>query len=538
MTGGRAPRDEKLPVFDALETIEAETVFGPDRFGRRGPGPARGAGIAAALLVVLVAGIALGSLPKGGDPTTRPSASADLFDGAIAANPTADLSPCRAPTVAHLPTLVISSAELGVARYASFTSGYRADPNSPQLPAPAWQVPRLDAALRIQQPVDGLQVGSDLETCMGEVVLTYARTDTQVEQTSLAYPGDGVYEPPVHNLTVRSLPPGDWVLRAETHFQALDEPAGAEIVTFSFFRLIVGDVPVASDAPTITPSPPAPWVTPATPCGPGIPKPDIEVLALGGRGEPVPGAVDLVPAPPLTPPGIPVVVVGLGDALEIAIVGNQCAASWDIQMIDPVSGGSGFLDQFPNPLANQAVGTQNHWQVTPIPDEVLVAKLDFAGGPSIVRSWNVKIQPFKVPAAFVVAQNGTRFQASAGCGLALKLANGYSASDSCGSIGYRPTAAALHVAAFQPIQFDIPDWNLLAWNAECGAMQATDPETFTNLNGCRLGGAAVTDVGAPLLTPATFVLPPGDTVVRISVTGVNAKGDQFSLPFYAHVIAR
>jgi hypothetical protein len=533
VTGGKRRRDEPLPVFEAVETFEAEAVFRPGRSGRRGPGPQRGAGIAAALLVVLVAGIAIGSLPKGGDPTARPSPSANESDGDLAFNP--DPGPCQAPTVAKLPTLFISNAEQGISRYASFTTGYRADPNSPELPAPAWEIPRLAAAFRIQQPVLALEVASGLGACLGHLALSYRPTDSLADAPGTElFSGD--LEPPVHNLAVATLPPGDWVARAEAHFQAIDEPPGAEIVTFSFFRIIVANVPEVSDPPTTAPTP-APQVTPFTACAPGSPKPDVEVLALGGVGEPVPGAIDLVPVPPVTPPGIPVVEVGLGDPLELAITGNRCAISWDIEMIDPASGDVSQSDAFVNPTEDLGVGGQNHWHVNPVPDQELLASMRFAGGPSIVRSWLVKIRPFVTPPAFLVAKDGTRFQASAGCGLQVNLANGYSAGDGCGSTGYSPTAAALHVAAFEPIQLDIPDWNLLSWNAECGAMQASDTETFTNVNGCRLGAAA-SETGTPLLAPAAFVLRPGDTIVQVSVTAINSDGDEFGLPFFAHVIAR
>jgi hypothetical protein len=534
VTGGKGPRDEPLPVFEAVETFEAEAVFGPGRSGRRGPGPQRGAGIAAALLVVLVAGIAVGSLPKAGDPTARPSPSPNESDGDLAFNP--DPRPCEAPTFAKLPTLLISNAEQGISRYASFTTGYRADPNSPELPAPAWQVPRLAAAFRIQQPVLALEVASDLGACLGRLLFSYRPTDSLVDAPGTdLFSGD--FEPPVRNLAVATLPPGDWVARVEAHFQAPDEPPGADIVTFSFFRIIVANVPVVSDPPTIAPTPPAPQVTPATACAPGSPKPGVEVLALGGVGEPVPGAIDLVPVPPVTPPGIPVVVMALGDPLELAITGNQCAISWDIKMEDPVSGDISQSDGLVNPTEGVAVGAQNHWQVNPIPDQELVASMRFAGGPSIVRSWLVKVRPFVTPPAFLVAKDGTRFEATAGCGLQLHLANGYTTSDGCGSTGFSPTAAALHVAAFEPIRFDIPGWSVQSWNAECGAMQATDTATFTNVNGCRLG-AAVGETGTPLLAPAAFVLRAGDTIVQISVAAINANGDQFNLPFYAHVIAR
>lgn len=535
MTGGKGRRDEPLPVFEAVETFEAEAVFGPGRSGRRGPGPQRGAGIAAGLLVVLVAGIALGSLPKGGDPTGRPSNSPLGTDGGdLAFNP--DPGPCQAATVARLPTLFISNAEQQIARYASFTTGYRADPNSPELPAPAWQIPRLETALRIPQPVLHLEVASNLGACLGRLVLAYRPTDAPTETAGTELFG-GDFEPPVHNLVVATLPPGDWVARAEAQFQAVDEPPGAEIVTFSFFRIIVANVPIVSDPPTVAPTQPAPQVTPGVACAPGSPKPAVEVVALGGLDGPVPGAVDVVPIPPVTPPGTPVVVVGLGDSLELAVTGNQCAVSWDIELLDPSSGQSSFSEHFENPTEDLAVGAQNHFQVTSVSDQELRADLRFAGGPSIFRSWLIKVRPFVTPPAFLIAKDGTRFEATAGCGLQLNLANGYSAGDGCGASGYSPATAALHVRALEPIELDIPHWTLIAWSAECGAMQATDTEAFTNGDGCRLG-AAGRDTWTGLVSPAAFVLRPGDTIVQVLVVAVNANGDRISLPFYAHVIAR
>jgi hypothetical protein len=534
MSERRAGGEELLPVFDALEEVEHRPISRGRPPSRRGLGPARGAGIAAALLVLLVAGIAVGSLPKAGDPSERPSASPASTGDAIAVAPTTRTGDCRPQSMARYPMLSLSVTGVPYAVDATLGAGYHI--GEEPITGGTWVVPPLSGSLYLPQP-ETLDLSPDLGACLTRVVIleTASATIPNLVDAKLLY--DGNFDPAVSGLTFGRIEAGDWVLRVEAHYDTQETGVVPELVTFSYLRVIAGEGPVVTDIPAVTPEP-SPVATPITPCGSTPPSTNIVVALSGGSGDAVPGIADVIPsAAPEVPPEIPYVTVGLGDPVRIDVAGAVCAVSWEIRLMDPYSGQVGDVYHVSNPNDDPKRAVQNHWEIPIEGEQYVIATLHFPGGPTITRTWHVVPAGFPVPAAFLVARDGTRFQASAGCGLTLGLANGYSSGDSCGSIGYSPGDDALQVHAFEPVTFEIPGWGLQSWNGLCGTVPDDGSETFNDNGGCRLG-AATSDAGGLLTDPVSFVLPPGDAVVRIYVTAIGSNGDQYSVAYFAHVIAR
>ena len=166
---------------------------------------------------------------------------------------------------------------------------------------------------------------------------------------------------------------------------------------------------------------------------------------------------------------------------------------------------------------------------------ILVGAGPFLTDPPIVPT---AIDRFVAPDLFLVGPNGTRFQASPGCGLFIHLANGYEAGDDCGSIGYQPDDTALRVAAFGVIHLDLRGWQITSWSASCGRVTIVDGiETYESPGGCGLGSGS-SEGGGPLPDPPAFLIPRGDTVVQIGIGAIDSHGNQFNVSYFAHVIAR
>ena len=527
VSAGAGRDDDTLPVFDAVEPFEADWVRRRPG-GARGPGPARGAGIAAGFLVLLVAGIVVGNLEKQRDP--GPSSAPTGIH--VVAGPTGGSGSCNPQPSRSHPTL--SMAVTGVAYAVDALPGGVYESGQEVLITPTWLIPTLARALYVQ-PQDTFDVGTSARACIKSIGISYKPTASLTPGPG----GDGLFQeifrPPAESITFEGIPLGDWVLRAEAHYQMLGDDPGAEIVTVSYFRVVAGVTPTVTDGPQISPVP-TPVATPAVACGPTTVTAATTVMLVGGLGDPIPGAADVIPTPLNIPADVPLVPVGLGNPIWIEIDGAACAVRWDLELLDLGSRQTALIYSQDNPSLDPSFGVQNRWQISTTSDAVLIARLGFANGVSLVRTWQVAIQPFQVPAAFVVAQDGSRFAASAGCGLTIELANGFSSGDDCGSIGYSPTEEALNVKAYQAVTFEIPGWGVRAWSATCGTV-VTDQglESFDTTDGCDLGGGASDTNEA--LGPIAFVLRPGDTVIRFGVSAVGATGDVFGISYFVRVIA-
>jgi len=514
--------ESDLPVFDAVETTDT-LAQSPGFHPRLGPG--RGAGIAAAVLIVIVGGIVIGSLPN--DPPSTSAGPSGLRPAAVV--PTGSDAPCTEPSTTHYPTLSMAVSDVPYTVQALFASSYHgSEASGVQIP---WSVPPLSSALYVQ-PQDRIEIAADLDACIQRLHVTAARTALTPGAGPVGGLFEEVFRPPAHAITFDGIQAGDWVLRAEAHFATTDGGAEADLVTVSYFRVIAGGLPEVTDVPSATTE--APIATPVVACGPGTARADVTLRLEGGLHGAVDGVADTSATPGIPQPVIPVVEVGLGDPLQLVVGGDLCAVSWDIELFDPGSQLGNRVGFAANPGEDPAIAAQNRWPIGPVGDEVLVANLHFPGGPDIARTWHVIVQPFAIPAAFLVASDGTRFQASAACGLQVALHNGYTASDQCGGLGYPTDAPALHVRAYRPVAFDVPGWGIRAWSARCGTVTN---DTFAITDGCNLG-AGTSDTKIPLATAPAFLLPPGDTVVLVHADAVQSNGDQYSVDYLAHVIAR
>ncbi|MEO7230905.1 MAG: hypothetical protein ABIZ30_09975, partial [Candidatus Limnocylindrales bacterium] len=106
--------------------------------------------------------------------------------------------------------------------------------------------------------------------------------------------------------------------------------------------------------------------------------------------------------------------------------------------------------------------------------------------------------------------------------------------------GYEPSAhPALRVLAYRPLHLNLDGWQIISWYAACGRPVRWEgsPDNY-DTSTCGTLGGATSDTGAALTEPAAFMLPPGETVVQVRIKATDAGGNDFSVPYYARVIAR
>ncbi len=529
MTGGKRRDDEDLPVFDALEPGDF-TGVGPRRPVRRGGlGPARGAGIAAAALVLLIGAIAVGGLSlapeptASGDGTPRQSANATIEGGS-----------CSRPEEGQFPALTLAVRGQGDEVGELFVSGYGfgRQTQAPGWPRASWPIPPLSRALAAR-PTDSIGLSAGNGVCLRHASVDYTATGTIPSDDAISR-GPGIswfldsFEPSARTLILGGLPDGDWVVRVTAHFDTFASEPADELVTVTYFRILSGKGPFVT-APTLAPDP-TPFISPAVPCATLAPPPDLGVSLVVGSDAPVPGA----PTGEAEPPDVH---ARLGDPIRVIVDGDVCAVRWNIGLVDDETGEEISVDRFDRPNDDPGYAAQNRWDISTYGQQVLTADLHVPGGIDIVRSWRVIIDPFVVPTLFLVGPNGARFEATAGCGLYLLLSNGHESSDQCGSLGYTPGPEALLVRAYRAIHLDLHGWQIVGWHVSCGQVTEANPEQFDVPDNCNLGGG-YSDLGAQLKDPPAFLLPPRDTVVQISIDAIDGAGNRYGVAYYAHVVAR
>ena len=519
-----------MPVFDAQDPQDQMAEPAVERGGARLPasrrGPGRAAAAAGVALILLVAGIGLG----GGQP--RSSIQPDGPSGStVVADLVTGTAPCQPPRTSAFPAILLESS--GSRRTTDGDLGYAVTPDA-RTELPDWQVPPVTRGLAVG-PNDSLTIAAGVGTCLRHVIAEYSPTDLMPATRRVGMFSESV-TPPARRVQIGSLPEGDWVVRVTASFETLSLAAEYQVVTVTYFRVLSGRPAVGSDPPIASPDV-EPAVTPAVPCGAGPVDLAIVVDLTVGSGQAIPGARGPFPDDFAPPGDVPAILAPLGEAIVISSDGNPCAVGWSFESLDPESRARWTMDGWDAATAGGTLATQDRWQIQPeLGTRLLLATLQFPGGIEVVRAWRVTVDPFSIPEAFLVGPDGTRTAAGAGCGLSMNLANGYSAADSCGGIGYPLGLDTLHVMAWQPVRFEIPGWDILSWYAACGKVVsiAGDPDSFDG-QGCELGGAT-SDDGGPLADPVSFVLPPGPTVVQISVSAIR-NGDRFWVSFYAPVVA-
>ncbi|MBI2763345.1 MAG: hypothetical protein HYX54_06295 [Chloroflexi bacterium] len=514
---------DDLPVFDAIESLTdpgRPPGGGPPL---RGLGPARGAGAAVGILALLVIGIVVGNISMAADPTGSPGPSSASSSSARPSG-SPEIAGCRSPRQGEFPavTLGIPGETRLVEGLFGFGTGY-GQPTA----EPAWQIPPASTALVVGAD-SRLVVGTRLRACFRHLIVQYQLTEPMQRDAGLQ-PFNADIEPSSGTITIDGPPDGDWVGRVTADFDTFGTLPG-DVVTVTYFRILSGSGPFVTGPSTQRPTP-SPVVSPAVPCGSLPPTLDVGVSLFIGSDLPVAGALGdaAVPAE---------VHIRPGDGIRMIVDGEACAVSWVIDLLDSESGVGTVIDSISNEADDPAFAAQNRWDLAITGRSgILTADLRFRGGLRVIRTWNLVADPFDVPALFLIGPSGTRFEASAGCGLGLELSNGYQAADSCGSIGYKPGPEALRVQAYRTIHLDLPGWQILSWGASCGRVTTLDAPQFDSPDGCGLGGGS-SDSGGPLLDPPAFVLPPGDTVIQVGIGAVDVGGNRFNVNYYAHVIAR
>jgi hypothetical protein len=393
-----------------------------------------------------------------------------------------------------------------------------------------WRVPGGDG-----QGVRPIASGPQLEletapgACIRYVVAEYADANLgHPRRAGERHPlTNAAVEPAATNPGLGQLPDGDWVVRAQAYFETrMSGPQGLVVVEY-FFRVRVGTGPFATIRPSPTPEP-TPAVTPAVACGPAPTGAGEGELLLSAPGTaPIAGALEL--------DGAPIVPIGPGEALELSVAGDGCAASWAISLLDATTSGPSTVISIENPTDDLAWAAQNRWQIDAPPGTYdLVASLHFGPGVDLVRAWRVVAREFTVPEAFLIGGDGTRVAVLPGCGLSISLANGYSAIADCGSIGYPDGLEVLHVAAWSPVVLEIPGWTISSWSGTCGrAIEGVEGQDFETVNGCSLGNYSVAP-GASPPAPVRFLARPGEQAVLLGITA-SRDGNTFSVVLYGVV---
>lgn len=520
MTRGPGRDEAEMPVFDADSVVVDARAAGATRAGRAGSrqGRSSGVGIAVASLVLLTTAIALGGMIDTGVP-----------NGSQAPGDSATSTP---PVCVPVATNVVPGFTIAVVGADPGFAGLLGYSHRPGVEVPGgWQVPAFDPGRDPPATPSGeaLELRTSGGACIRHVIADYASAalDHVPAPSERVVLRSGPEDPPSTVPALGRLPDGDWVVRAVAYFETGLSGLDGLVIGERFFRIRVGPGPYPT--PTVPPTPepePTPLVTPAVPCGPVPADPSQLEMLLSAPGVPGIAGSDGSGEPPA-------VSIGLGDTAEITIVGAACATSWTIELL--AGTGAPFeRDRVDNPDHDPNHASQNRWEVrVPVGEYRLIATIALGPGIEIVREWRVTGLGFTVPEAFLVAADGTRVAVLPGCGLTIELANGYSASDSCGSLGYPAGLEVLRVPAWSAVVLEVPGWTILGWNGSCGDVRTDEsgPEYFEWA--CSLGGFWG-GAGALPPGPAQFLARPGEFVVQAYVTATR-DGDQFSVPMFALV---
>jgi hypothetical protein len=391
-----------------------------------------------------------------------------------------------------------------------------------------WQVPAFDPGREIPVVPSGaaLEIRSSGPACFGNVFADFAhatleRMPNRLRRWTLRA---GTVEPPSRNPGLGTLPDGDWVVRVVVSIVSgaggPDDPVWGE----RFFRLRVGPAPYPTPTPEATPA-----VTPAVACGPAPATPgEVQLTLTAPGGEAIAGVDDGTDAT--------TVAIPLGETGTLAVVGDACALSWDISVVDAETGRPFNADIRANPADDPELVTQNRWRVwSTIGDFFLVANLHFGPGVDVGKVWRIEGPGFTVPDTFLVAADGRRAAALPGCGLTFTLPNGYSVADACDSGRVPDGLRLLRVPAWSRVVVDVAGWTVTAWDGSCGRLERDSAgfEVFNEPDFCPLGAYSVADDASPP-APMQFLARPGEWTLRIHVRAMKG-GATYDVQMYARV---
>ena len=203
---------DEMPVFDAIEPTPGHGRASSVPSGRHQPGPARGAGAAAAVLALLVVGITVGSFSLTPGPTGSPDAT---IDPSTSAPPTVtpEATPLISPAV-RCGTLV-PKADIGV----NLLVGS-------EISIPGSVGPRSVPAEVHAQPGDRMQIMVDGEACAvrWRIEMTNVETGDATSVDAFANPAADPAYAAQNRWTIPSLSEQQ-ILTADLHF-----PGGLAIV--------------------------------------------------------------------------------------------------------------------------------------------------------------------------------------------------------------------------------------------------------------------------------------------------------------------
>jgi hypothetical protein len=125
-------------------------------------------------------------------------------------------------------------------------------------------------------------------------------------------------------------------------------------------------------------------VIPAVPCNDRPPALPLTVSLIVDGGATITGSPDGV-AP------LPEVNVPLGARVLLILGAEDCAVGWDIRAVAAAPRQAIVLAHRSNPAADPALGSQNRWDLAPLPigEYVLSADLDLGQGLIVRSAWRI-----------------------------------------------------------------------------------------------------------------------------------------------------
>lgn len=522
---------------DGLESPVGPVLSQPRSRGDR----VRIALTAVAVVILLAAGIGLaGNGARSSPSVSPPGGSASAARGAVASA----RSTAGTPTSLPLPPptkdagLGCAPVRLGVAPEirlgASLNDpqavrgiGLPARPNrllptarasgatGPSPQPPAW--PAVSLASALQTPRDAtLHLRAEQDACVRYVVAEYV--PAAPERTipfPIAFRTLNI-SPPASDVTLGSLPGGDWIVRVVAYFST--GTAGQENGTLveRFFRVI--NAPSAGPIPT-------PAITPAAPCAPLPTNGPVPSLELTGtvRG-PVDGSAGTAPIP-----------VQLGEPIEVRVVGDTCAIAWQILAQPPL--GFMFDAQQDNPANDPFLFAQNRWFLPNLATGIVqvTATVRFLADVAVTGQWTLDVRGAAVPAVRLAVPDGTSVIAERQpCGASWRISGGTGGYEYCTADPAPESIPILSVSVDTPVTIEVPGWTIVSWAGSCGQTdRLTSPgRPFTLADGCDLGGW-FSQGGSPPL-PAAFLPRVSGPVIRIHLEA--ARGTTtVALTVYAEI---
>jgi hypothetical protein len=523
--GGHRPADPAATARDGVEAA-VRPVLGGRRDVRSQAGLIAVAVIA---ITVVAAGIGLGGRGIEPSPSTSPSGP-DPSRLATSTSP----APSRRtrPPATEMPGSVCvpaDAADLPEIRLWStlgntpFVRGVEGPPDwalsSP--PTAAWPTPERSLVLERSAAI---VLVPDEGACIRYATAEYLGVEDLGGVPEALALGEINVDPPRSRVVLGSPPQGDWIMRVVAHFSVGAAGDDDVAVIERFFRVQSSGAPYAT-----------PYITPAVDCGDllaGAALPRLSLVA--GAGEPVLG-VDMTTYPGDILHNGALVTGAFPDPIELRIEGDACATSWNILMVDPVSGEiRNAISEF-NPTESLTFIAQNRivFSFTPLGRSVVQATVTFGKTREARAAWELSVSGPPPPAAVVVGARGGEATARPGCGTSWTLA-ATSAFELCTTQAVPETLDVLTVRSGETVSLELPGWDLTSWWVGCGERSTDSSVIYQPIAECGLGGNGD---GTGPAGPVRFIPFPGRTIVAIYVSA-SRGADSVGAQYYVEVDVR